>query len=221
MIEQIAQRRFAIDDAVVVETALVAARWFLNMDARFGAHLPPTIQTAHAKTGRPTTVGHTDFEVRAGIENAAVNQRGHEQGIFYGDADAVGNAVFVCAIQDQIIAGLRVKKQQSPHRFGRYEQGQTLGIVPSAVIDHHVEFRSLEAEVIDGVIQDVDGRVDGLSRQSGEADKAVRPLAGHPGDLLVKIPSQQTALIRRQMVAENRGVNGHHLQVDTLRIHVF
>ncbi len=70
------------------------------------------------------------------------------------------------------------------------------------------------------MIQDIDRGIDILCGQGGEASKAIRPLLRHRGHFLIKIPRHQTALFRRQVIAEDRGVNRHHLHVHPVGIHV-
>src|SRR4030095_14552967 len=90
LVDEKAQGRLAARDAVVVEATLIGAGRLLNVEARRGAPLPAPIHAAHAKAGRPTSVGNAGLECRAGLENPPENEGSHRQCVFYDYANTIG-----------------------------------------------------------------------------------------------------------------------------------
>ena len=104
--------------------------------------------------------------------------------------------------------------------LGGLEERQELRVVPLLAVDDRVELGALEAEDGDRALQLVDGGLDVLHRQRGQAGEALRALARHAGDLVVDLAGELPPLRGVEVVAEERRVDRDHLHVDALGVHV-
>ena len=63
-VNDVAQSLLTVGHAVIVKAVLIFAGRLFNVDSSLGAHLPPPVHTPRSKTGEPTAVGQTQFQVR-------------------------------------------------------------------------------------------------------------------------------------------------------------
>ncbi len=172
------------------------------------------------KHAGPAAVSDADFEVGAGVEDAAEDQGRDDQRVLDDDAQVVGEAEAVGLFEEQIVLGLRVKEQDRAHGFGGFEERPEARLVPARAVHHGVELGALEAEHVHRALELVDRRADVLHRQGGEPREAPGPVARHGGDLVVDLAREPAALRGLEVVAEERRVDRDHLRVDTLSVHV-
>ena len=160
------------------------------------------------------------LEVGAGFEDPAEDEGGDHQRVLHDDADAVGHAEAVRALEQQIVLRLRVKEQHGTHALGGLEERSELRLVPGGTVHHRVELGPLEAEDVHRALQLVDRRPDVPQGQRGQARESPGPVARHGGDLVVDVAGELQPLRGLQVIAEERRVNGDHVHVDALQVHV-
>ena len=220
LVEQESQRLLAPDHGVVVETTLVAARRARNR-ALLGPHaLPAAIDAPHREARRAAAVRDADAEVRTRVQDAAEDQHGHDDRVLHDDAKAVEQSVARRALHHEVVLRLRMEEQHRTHRLGGLEEWQESRLVPVLAVDERVELRTLETEPRDRALELVDGELDVLHRERGEAGEARRPLRRHRRDLVVDLAGQLPPPRGIEVIAEERRVDGDDLHVHTLRVHV-
>src|SRR5229473_1796350 len=206
LVEEEAEGLLTARDGVVIETALIRAGR-LRDAASLGTALPPAIEPAHGEARGAAAVGDAHPEIRTRLQDTAGDQDGHDDGVVEDDAEAVEEPVARGALHQEVVLRLRMEKEDGAHGLGGLEERQELRLVPLLAVHLRVELRALETEHGDGALQLVDGRLDVLHGQGGEAGEARGPLAGQTRDLVVDLAGELAALRGIEVIAEKRRVD--------------
>ena len=165
-------------------------------------------------------MGDARAELRAGFQHAPRDEDGHHDRVVENHPQAVEEPIARGALHEEIVLRLRMEEEHGAHGLGRFEEREELGAVPLLTVHLRVELGALEAEHGHRPLQLVDGRLDVLHGQRREAGEAPGLRPHDTGDLVVDLTREQPALLHLQVVAEEGRMNGQHLDVDALRIHV-
>ena len=190
------------------------------MDPGLGTDLPTPVEPSHAKAGRAAAVGYAHFQVGTLFQNAAENQRSHQQGILQRHADAVGHCQAVGAFQHHIVLRLGMKEKHRAHSRRGLKQRQKLRLVPIPAVDHGIQFRAFQPQGIDRPFQFPNGGRYILHRQGSHSGKAVRRFPDKGGDVVIHLLGLGQAGRRLQVVAEYLGMQGYHLNLGAKLIHI-
>jgi len=112
-----------------------------------------------------------------------------------------------------------VHKEQGAQLLGGLPEGQQFGRVKGQAMNRIIEHGAFEAEVRDTAFEFVDRRVQVLHGQGAEPRRAVRIVAGHLPDFVVRLAAGGNRLgVGGELVVPNEG--GHDLHVHTQGVHV-
>src|SRR5262245_65719653 len=105
------------------------------------------IHAPHRVAGGAAAVGDAHLQVRARLEDAAVDENGDGDRIVEDDAEAVEESIPGGALHQEVVLRLRMEEQERAHRLRRLEQRPELLLVPALAVDPPgVDLCALEAE---------------------------------------------------------------------------
>ncbi len=111
-------------------------------------------------------------------------------------------------------------EEDRPHLLGGLEERKEFGLVPLLAVHLRVERRSLQPKLRHRALQLADRGLHVLYGQRGEPCEAPGVLADRRADLVVHFARQGKSLRRFEVIADERYVDGEHLHVHFLRVHV-
>src|SRR5712692_947147 len=217
-IDQHAQGGLAMGQTIVVELAEIGAGWLLDVCPCLGTHLPAPVHAADAEAGIAAAVCQTDLEVGACVHHPTEDQGREGHGPVRQIANSIGQMIPVSARAHHGRATL-VHKDQGLQLLGCLPEGQQFWCVEGLAIDRIIEHGAFEAELSDAAFEFIDSRLQVLHRQGAETSKAVRVVADHLTDFVVRLAAGGHGLGvgGERVVPDERG---HHLHVHAQGVHV-
>src|SRR5262245_20623730 len=218
-VDQEAQRRLGVDDAVVVEASQIGARRLLELGARLGADLPAVIHPPDPEAGVAAAVAEDDLEIRALVHDAARHQGRERDRAIDQVADGVGQVIALRPRAHQGLAAL-MEEDQRAELLGRLPEGTELRLLERPAVDVIVDLDALEPDLRHAALELRDRRLDVLHGKRPEPRKPLRPSLRHRADLVVGGPRRGQGDLRVEVIVVEPDVRRDHVHVDAQRVHV-
>ena len=218
-VDQEAQRRLGIHDAVVVELPQIGARRLRDVLARLRAHLPAMVHPSDAVARIAAAVAEDELEIGMRVDHTAVDERGERHRAVDQIADRVGQVIAIRPRRHQRLAAL-VEEDHGAELLGGPPEHPELRRLQRPAVDVVVDLDALEPELRDAPLQLRGRGLDVLHGHGAEAGESLGPRAHHLADLVVGRPRGGGRDLRVELIVVEADVGRHHMHVDAERIHV-
>src|SRR4029450_7172959 len=218
-VDQEAQRRLGVDDAVVVEAPQIGAGRLLDVGARLGPDLPAVIHPPDPEAGVAPAVAENDLQLRA-LAHDTARQHGCERDRAIDQvADGVGQVIALRPRAHQRLAAL-MEEHQRAELLGGLPERTELRLLERAAVDVIVDLDALEPDLRHAALELPDRRLDVLHGERAEARASLWPRLRHCADLVVGGPRRGQRDLRVEVIVVEPDVRRDDVHVDAQRVHV-
>src|SRR4030095_15139299 len=177
-VDQEAQRRLGVHDAVVIEAPQIGARRLLYVGARLRADLPAVIHSPDPEAGVAAAVAEDDLQIRALVHDAARHQGRERDRAIDQVADGIGQVIALRPRAHQGLAALMGEHQRAA-LLGRLPEWTELRLLERAAVDVVVDLDAFETDLRHAALELRDGRLHVLRGERAEPGESLWPALRH------------------------------------------